>query len=629
MNIVWAMKGVKRPARAAHLLLLGVLCYLFCRGMLVVQLLPRWQGADEPGHVEMAALVARHGWPQDIDPGLQAKILADMQATRFFSWLDVAAPAEPLTGFGQIPRLADAPSQVGDESPVGYLPFALVAAAGGPDAPAVLLPRLRWAALALALLWVLALYWTGSRLGGGRLGAGLAAAAAFLPLGGLASATAGPDLVPALWAALWLGCLPRQGQPRRRGARWAAVRLAMVGLAAAAKRSGLFLVPLALACEVAARRNHPADPDRPLAAGLPLGPVGRLLAGLMSGALISFLVMGRASVAADWRVEGLGWGAVRLAAAARSGGHGFRVADHDPAAWQYLLRWVDLPATRGTAPEVEVGAWLRAMPGQAPAPAQMVATDGRGAWWGETVVAGTDWSPLTLRFTLPPGVDRLRLALVPGTGTAAGRGSFDVDDVVVRVDGQVREVNGGAEDPERWGTALMRGMGRYLAAPRLLQAAAAGWRDPLTGVGPALRGLGFLLRSAWGGFGWLKAWPGPWAAALGASLGLFMVAAATLALARPRTLALGAEDSWWLRVCGAGALAALLVATIGSMAGAADRLPQGRYLLPSYPFFVLPGLLLAERLLPGRGPWLFVLLLLALDLWTLLGILWPAFGGAA
>ncbi len=36
-----------------------------------------------------------------------------------------------------------------------------------------------------------------------------------------------------------------------------------------------------------------------------------------------------------------------------------------------------------------------------------------------------------------------------------------------------------------------------------------------------------------------------------------------------------------------------------------------------------------ERRLPARGPWLLCALLLALDLWTLLGLLWPAFGGAA
>ena len=76
-----------------RLLLLGALVYLLCRGLLLAQVLPRWQGADEPGHAEMAVLVARGGWPRAPDPGLQARIMADMRPARFFSWLDVAVPA--------------------------------------------------------------------------------------------------------------------------------------------------------------------------------------------------------------------------------------------------------------------------------------------------------------------------------------------------------------------------------------------------------------------------------------------------------------------------------------------------------------------------------------------------------
>ncbi len=178
-----------------------------------------------------------------------------MRAARFFGRLDEAVPAEDLRAFVQVPRLRDAPSQVGDESPVGYLPLALAAAAGDPTVPGATLARLRLAALAMALLWVLALYWAGSRIGGGPLGAALAAAGAFLPLGGLASATAAPDLVPALFAALWLGSLPVAAGPGRRGGRWRVLRLALAGLAALSKRSGLFLVPLALAVEAWAWRR--------------------------------------------------------------------------------------------------------------------------------------------------------------------------------------------------------------------------------------------------------------------------------------------------------------------------------------------------------------------------------------
>ena len=97
----------------------------------------------------------------------------------------------------------------------------------------------------------------------------------------------------------------------------------------------------------------------------------------------------------------------------------------------------------------------------------------------------------------------------------AGCGSFDIDDVILRIGDQELAINGGAEAPERWVAALARGLSRYLDAPRLFRGAVAVWRDPLAGLGSAARGLAFLLRSAWGGFGWLKVWPGSWAGALG------------------------------------------------------------------------------------------------------------------
>lgn len=633
MNIVWAMGGVKVSARdgRSRVLLPGLLAYLLCRGLLLGRLLPPWQGADEPGHAEMALLVAREGWPRDPDPALQADILADMRAARFFGRLDEAVPAEDLRAFVQVPRLRDAPSQVGDESPVGYLPLALAAAAGDPTVPGATLARLRLAALAMALLWVLALYWAGSRIGGGPLGAALATAAAFLPLGGLASATAAPDLVPALFAALWLGSLPVAAGPGRRGGRWRVLRLALAGLAALSKRSGLFLVPLALAVEAWAWRRGGAAAGGEVGGGP--GRATRLWAALPAIAalatLAAGLALGRPTAAAGWQREGRSWGAVRSPAAARTGDHGFRVVDVDGATWQYLLRWVDLPGKDEAGRAISLRAWVRAAAGQAPAPAQVAVTDGRGAWWGQTVTAGAVWSPVALRFTLPAGVDRLRLALVPGAGTAAGRGGFDFDDVAVWVDGRSLAFNGGAERPERWGALLARGLGRYLDAPRLRRGAAAALRQPLTGLRSAWRGLAFLLASSWGGYGWLRVWPGPWAAALGQGLGLFMAVAGLGALLWPRLLAAGPRDGWWLRLCGGAGLLAVLFTAAGTMLGAVDRLPQGRYLLPAYPFLVLPALALAERRLPARGPWLLCALLLALDLWTLLGLLWPAFGGAA
>ena len=71
MNIVWAMGGVKVSARGGRrsLLLPALLAYLLCRGLLLGRLLPPWQGADEPGHAEMALLVTREGWPREPEKG--------------------------------------------------------------------------------------------------------------------------------------------------------------------------------------------------------------------------------------------------------------------------------------------------------------------------------------------------------------------------------------------------------------------------------------------------------------------------------------------------------------------------------------------------------------------------------
>lgn len=185
-------------------------------------------------------------------------------------------------------------------------------------------------------------------------------------------------------------------------------------------------------------------------------------------------------------------------------------------------------------------------------------------------------------------------------------------------------LNGDAEAPRRLGPALRAAGQSYLAAERL----AAAWRPASLSdsLGRARAGLAFAWRSFWGGFGWLAIWPGPAALALAALLTAFAGLALALALVRPALLAEDEAGRRFLRLCGFAALLSLALALVGTMAGAGpDRLPQGRYLLPAAPAWIFPAVALADRAWRRRGAWLLAALMLALDLWMVLGLLWPAF----
>jgi len=155
-----------------------------------------------------------------------------------------------------------------------------------------------------------------------------------------------------------------------------------------------------------------------------------------------------------------------------------------------------------------------------------------------------------------------------------------------------------------------------------------GLADPAATLRRAARGLAFTWRSFWGGFGWLAIWPGTLYYALAAAMSAIAAAAVLIGLLAPRRLVDDPAAAGTLRVCAVAAVVAVAIAVAGSLAGAGpDRQPQGRYLLPALVPLALLAVALSDRLAPRRGPWALAAGMFALDLWAVLGVMWPAFRG--
>ena len=643
----------------------ALLLYVLCRGLIMASVVPPWQGPDEPSHFEYVVLTARQrGLPAATDPLLQAQILASMQAARWYAWLGEPAPPSPPGSFDDLPRLADAPTQVGSETPLGYLAYLPAVWLALPRGLEAALAAMRLSSVLLSLLLVVAvlaaarLTLDGPASEARRLvpAAGLTVAA--LPILAFDGAMLGNDLPAALVATLWLGLA---GRSLRRGPsrETALALLGLALLAAPVKRSLLFLIPLALVLLAIAGRGAKRATAAAGPAARHRGPAAGRLAALALLALALLAAWPRPESAAGWNRVGRAWGPERRVDSARSGRAGLRIEDSDPLSWQYLEQWTEVRAGE----TLLVSAWLREAPralteagagppeATSPAPgaeladaapgsqAQLVLNDDRGHWWSQTLLLDRRWQRAALTLTLPAGSQRLRLALVPGAGDAAGMARLDADDIrlsrarVAPAAGtqspRAGIANGGAEAPRRLGADLWRVGLRYTATPRLIRALPGALADPAGSLAAARRGLGFAFASFWGGFGWLRIWPGAGYDAVTRLLTLWALLAWALALARPLWLAAGAsERARVLRGAAVAAGLALALALVGSMAGTAGaRLPQGRYLLPALLPLALPALALAERLAPRRGPLLLGLTVLALDLWALLGLIWPAYRG--
>jgi hypothetical protein len=593
--------------------------YTLCRGLLLVGLIVPWQGPDEPGHAQVAWQLGHGAGTAAPDPAFERAALASMAEQRFFSRVGIPVPTAPPASFAAVERLGGDPTQLQNETPVGYLPHALTLRLGAAGAVEGDLRRMRLASLLLVPFVLLG----AARAARGALALrgvlAVTALVAAAPMLGFAGAVVNNDLPAAALAAWWFALLAdglRQGLTLRRLALLGGVML----LAVLAKRTALYLLPLTLLVVAWAAWQE-------LAAGRSLRPAGgrRARAGLAGVALAALLVivLGRpiADQAAAWHRAGTSWGPER-APAGRSGGFAFRIVDDQAAGWQYLEQSVAAP---GPA-EVMATAWLRtARPGTR---AQLVLSDDRGTWLGQTVELADAWTPVHVSGRSAAGASRLRLAIVPGDGVAAGVGDLLADDVSLRVDGRERLVNGGAEGPRRLGAQLAAGALRYADAARLAATLPGGLADPPRTLARSAGGLAFLARSFWGGFGWATIWPGrPYGLTAGL-LTLVVLAGVLQSLVRPASLVTDPGAARLLRWCAVAVLLAVAVATFGSLAGAGpDRLPQGRYLVAALVPLALPAVALAARLAPRWGPFGLAAWALGLDLIALFAVIWPAFRG--
>ncbi len=655
LRAIWPMAGVA-----------VVLIYVLLRGVFLTLLVPPWQGPDEPGHMEYILQLARdRQLPTHADLGLQSLILQSMEENDFYRLVGAEPPAAEPEGFADLERLGTDNTQVGNESPVGYLPHAAVALATvsvpapsseGADALGQLeaaLLCLRLVNVVLAVLTVAAIAWAAALTLGPASAPAAAALAAAAPMLGFGGAIVNNDLTAALLAALWFGVLVRTLRMGPSGGRIAT--LAAIGVTAGlAKRTGLYLTPLMLLIALVAvwrkLRSRPKprvrlDPSlmkaRPVRAAL--GPL------LVAAVVLVWPIQNRPS---GWERTGRPWGAERSSSAARTGHWGLHIEDDQPEEWQYLEQTV---AVEDGGPIV-AGAWLRSdEPGTR---AQLVVNDDRGTWLGETTTLDTEWQPVSASGNLAPGARWVRIAIVPGEGTSAGSGALDADDLFLGwqhdaeaahfdyreslaetgrsspyAEAEAAEAanllsNPGAEAPLRVGSPLLAAALRYTDARRLSGAFARAFSDPSDTASEGWRGIHFLFHSFWGGFGWLTIWPRHNYFNLAAVLTLFVLSAQLVALVRPRALASADAVPEALRICAVASSLAIGVAVIGLMAGASwERLPQGRYLIAALVPLTVPAVALADRLLPRRGPIALAAYAITLDLAALAEYVWPAYRG--
>ncbi len=684
--------------RQINAMLAALLAYVLARGLILVAIIPAWQGTDEPGHFEYALLLSSRaaaiaGLAPDRSvhngTAAQAPIVRSLREHSFYRYTASKVPPLDAARFEDVPRLGTEVAQRGDETPIGYLPYAAALAVVPDGDVAVALRRLRLVSIALVLILALIAWRVAARVLPRHAASAVAALVVVGPMVGFAGSIVSPDLVAATLVAAWLAVTERRfalmggdsgarsdGIAERKSRVWvpkpALTAWVLVFLAAAAKRTALFVVPLAVMAELLASRNRTSTGRGRRSARVSLGIALFVVAALGLGLTV------RRGDAAGWKVAGTPWGDVRSASAAREGGWGLRIFDAAPDGWHYIERFVEIAAASASAPAPNVGrrvaasAWIRRSPvetsidgregmdldatagistdareamdsdapvgistdvnedmaSDAPTRASLVVDGGADVWLAELVDLPADgtWQQVSVRGVIATDLEGIRIAIVPGDGTIGGVGAIDADEVTLRLDGVAMDINGGAETPTRRGTVWVESLMRYTSAERLLHATRAGIKAPGAALERGVSALAFTFRSAWGGYGWLTLWPGSVHYGLAALLTLAAIAGCAAALFAPKWLVRDQDAARFFRLCAVGAIIAVAAAIVGSVAGAeAHKQPQGRYLIPALLPIALPTAALAERIAPGRGPLVLAALAFWLDLAAIGWVIWPGF----
>jgi hypothetical protein len=621
----------------ARVIAVAIVAYALARGLILLGVVPPWQGPDEPGHALYALLLARGvPVPAEGDAPLETAMLASMARHDFYDHLGIQEPDPPPRRLAEVERLGGDPTQLVSETPVGYLPYACAAAATGtvgPPEPGTLdaaLGRMRLVSLALVLATLGAAAWAAASALGPRLGVATVALVAATPVLGFAGAVVNNDLPATVLAAVWFGLVARTARRGRGHGRLAAlvVLVATTVLAVLAKRTALYLLPsMALVAPLLwrASRGSSLEVPRHKRRTRPIGVLGAVGVMLSAAAIATVAGWPLADQADGWTRVGPSWGAERSAGAARTGGAGLVIADRSATAWQYAEQSVTLaPGAAATGAAVSGSTWLRS--DVAGTRAHLVVNDDRGTWLSRVVVLGPEWQPVAVSGHLAAGARWVRLAIVPGAGDVAGTGLIAADDAVLTVDGLPRLVNGGAETPRRLGTVLLRAATAYADLGRIAASLPHGLAQPGNVVVAGARALEFTVRSFWGGFGWLTIWPGPLHYRLAVGLALFVALAHAIALVAPGRLRSDPTAASLLRASAGMAVLAVGISAVGSMAGwGPGHLPQGRYLLAALVPLALPPVALSERLRSGTGPWILVLAAVLLDVWANVSYIWVGF----
>ncbi|HIQ04508.1 MAG TPA: DUF2142 domain-containing protein [Anaerolineae bacterium] len=469
---------------------------ILIHGLLWAWLVPLWQAPDEPGHYEYARLLAslgRRPRSVDVSPALQREIILSLANHDFWRWLGELTPDPLPKTFAQAtdPFLSRAGMQVTDEPPLYYLVPAMVCR-WVPDVDV----QVRWLRAYSALLSagvVVFVYLAVTEVfpSAPELAVVAVAFVGFLPMFAFIGSSINNDSLVNLIAAAGFWAIARG--TRRGWNVWRVTGLLLLAtLAPLAKKSGLFLMPLALLALVWS----------PLARWSPRRRVA-MAAGLL-GLLLASTQLRVHDQPAAWARRGTLRYAARTQAAAHSGLWALTLPPVRTPAEAYLVQ--SLPHSqvvelRGQGVRFQV--WARTDVEQA---GVQVAILGNGLQQRRRFTVTHMWTSLVVTARVPSDAERLRVWLAPMGDAKSPATRLYFDDASLRAQtgklaGQELLQNGSAEEAKQ---VIAIWAATYLRLPLWFW---QGVTDPASYTLDALARYGLYVALTfvgfWGNFGWL------------------------------------------------------------------------------------------------------------------------------